>query len=281
MNKNTTLKKKLKSYSALAGTLVAGGTVEAQINYTDVNPDLNVVTGNSYNLDLNNDATVDFILGTAHGTYTASFGTIQYDYTIAVPGSSTNAIDTANTGGPTAHVLNDPISGSLLWEDSTSAAYQLMALAFAPPFNAYNTGNFLGQNDKYLGLKFRIGTSTHYGWVRVDVNAASTQFTVKDYGYEGTANTQILCGAQPATGVTENSLNNISVFGNANGINVNMNSVAVEGAIIVSDVTGKQLVSIPVTAASNIIPMENAASGVYFVTVVQNGNKITKKIFVK
>ena len=58
----STLSKKITGYSSLAASLLTvSNLVNAQIVYTDVNPD-NSQAGNGaeYDLDLNNDATVDF-----------------------------------------------------------------------------------------------------------------------------------------------------------------------------------------------------------------------------
>lgn len=279
MNKNSTkLNKRLKSYSAIAGTLVVGGVAEAQVNYTDVNPDANITTGNSYALDLNNDATVDFSIQAGAGTYT--YGTMQffYDFCIIAPAAAVNTVDTASTGGPMNHAINDPISSSLMWDaDST---YQLLGLALDPPFNVYNTGNFLGTGDGYVGLKFMIGANTHYGWVRVNVAADATSILVKDYGYDATPNTAINAGAMPSA-VSENTMNSVQIYSNANGINVNMNNANVEGTIVVMDVLGKEVANVAVSASSQVVSMDNATAGIYFVTVYQNGNKITKKVMVK
>lgn len=278
MNKNSTkLNKRLKSYSALAGTLVVGTVAEAQVVYVDVNPDANITTGNAYPLDLNNDATVDFNLQVNAGTYTYGTTQIFYDYAIIAPVAG-NAVDTASAGGPTNHAVNDPISSALLW-DATSA-YQLLGLSFDPPFNPYNSGNFLGTGDGYVGLRFMIGANTHYGWVRVNVAADALSMLIKDYGYNGTANTQILAGANPVS-VTENTMNTVQIFANNNGINVNMNNATVEGTILVSDVLGNEVANVAVSASSQVIAMDNATAGIYFVTVYQNGNKITKKVMVK
>ena len=59
---NKSLIKKIKNYSAAAGSVVAATSASGQIIYTDVNPDL-TVSGNmhAYMLDLDNDANADFL----------------------------------------------------------------------------------------------------------------------------------------------------------------------------------------------------------------------------
>ena len=81
MKDNPTLKSKISSYLTIAAgvTAVASGA-NAQVVYTDVNPD-QILTGNmsSYSLDLNNDATSDFNLRTLDTLMTYS-GTISGYY---------------------------------------------------------------------------------------------------------------------------------------------------------------------------------------------------------
>ena len=77
------LQNKLAKYSAAAGAAVlAVGSTNAQIVYTDVNPDF-VHPGNEtgFGLDLNNDATFDFAIYSAD---TVDAGT-QYEYTVVAP----------------------------------------------------------------------------------------------------------------------------------------------------------------------------------------------------
>ena len=278
MEKNSTLNKKLKSYSALAGTLVAAGSANAQVMYTDVSPDATVNgASGAYNLDLDNNTVTDFTLLVATGSY----GAYIYDYAIVSPSVTNNVVDTASTGGPMAHNLNDPINSTMLWDDP-AATFELLALNLTSPF-PYPYGNFLGATDKYIGFKFDIGGTVHYGWARIDVNATATAVTVKSYGYDATANTQILCGAMP-TGLNNEELSNgTNIFGNANGINVNfLGNTNFQGFITVSDILGNVVAKTNVTNQNNLIALNSAVSGIYLVTVTNTeGVSFTKKLFVK
>ena len=57
MKENSSLDSKLKKYASIAGSITAVvGTASAQVNYTDLNPDVLVTGQNSnYVLDLNGD----------------------------------------------------------------------------------------------------------------------------------------------------------------------------------------------------------------------------------
>lgn len=277
-NKTSTLNKKLKSYSALAGTLVAAAnTANAQVVYTDVIPDATVTTGGTYDLDLNNDGTADFQFLLQHGTYTYMSFPIQYDLGVLQPAAG-NAIDTLG-GGANAHAAGVAINSSLGFEDDASAAYQLLGVNI--PVVAYSSGNFIGQTDKYLGLRFQITGVDHYGWARIDMNATATSITIKDYAYDATAGASILTGAT-STGINESAVlaNAVSVFSNANTISVNMNNAKPEGMITVTNALGQEISKTSVTAAQMSIPMNNVTAGVYFVTVSQGNAKFTKKVMI-
>ena len=45
--------------------------------------------------------------------------------------------------------------------------------------------------DTYIGATFKLGTNTHYGWIRVNWTNASGTLIVKDFAYEDTPNTPI------------------------------------------------------------------------------------------
>lgn len=49
----------------------------------------------------------------------------------------------------------------------------------------------------YLGVKFLIGASTHYGWINVAVAPAANQFTIFGWAYESVAGAPIHVGAPP------------------------------------------------------------------------------------
>lgn len=59
---------------------------------------------------------------------------------------------------------------------------------------AQGGGGFTGKADKYVGLKFKIGSQTHYGWARFDTREDSRQYTLKDFAYENTPDKSILAG---------------------------------------------------------------------------------------
>jgi hypothetical protein len=58
-------------------------------------------------------------------------------------------------------------------------------------------GNWLGANNRYLGLAFTIHGKTHYGWARLSVHVVSHRFissTLTGYAYETIAGKSIIAG---------------------------------------------------------------------------------------
>ena len=97
MKKTTSLNKtRLAQYTAVAGAVVASGAANAQVSYTDVNPDVVVDSLNPYQLDFNNDQQPDIAFAVQHlegatssFTYVGAFayafpfaGQIHIDWTI-------------------------------------------------------------------------------------------------------------------------------------------------------------------------------------------------------
>ena len=75
-----------------------------------------------------------------------------------------------------------------------------------PPINVatninsetYN-GSWRGQNQKFMGLRFKISGSIHYGWVRLTIPSDCKSFTVYDYAYEDIAGRGIKAGQTEGT----------------------------------------------------------------------------------
>ncbi len=52
-------------------------------------------------------------------------------------------------------------------------------------------GYWANQSSRYLGIKFEISGTTHYGWVLLSVSKADDEITIHSYAYETDANTGI------------------------------------------------------------------------------------------
>jgi len=174
--------KRLFAYAlaAGAGMLAAGTPAEAGVIY--VNPTDQTYTNIGFQLDLNGDSVNDVTFTNAGYSFywrilkAAADGVVRNAWGWAVPLPAGSFI------GPGGQFAANP------------------ALAEASNYYGvfYSYGPWANVNDHYLGLRFPIGSDTHYGWVRMDVQtnvgSMSISATVKDWAYESTPNVGISAG---------------------------------------------------------------------------------------
>lgn len=230
MTKNSTLsealKKRLKAYSMTAGAVAAGATaVNAQVDYTDVNPD---ITSDTLYLDLNNDGTDDFVF--LANSFSTSSGAINvYRGFIAALDNNAVAAQSSSSYFYPYAIQNDEainankafVSGSyfqtLAWNTFTGTG--------TTPIGYY--GNFVaGGTEAYVGLRLDLNGATHYGWARIQIDLGT--ITLKDYAYNSTAATEIITPSIAVINVVGSD-----VADNLDGtdVNVSFDMAAVESNI--------------------------------------------------
>jgi hypothetical protein len=273
------LQNKLSRYTAAAAAVVAATSATAQITYTDVNPDISVDDDQDANgftvaaLDLNNDATPDFILASRDTTVTS-----RTRFTLVAPyGTAGNAIAGET---PTAYDyalalnLNDMIDNSLNWIATTNTmAYNV---ASANPYNE----NWNGVTDKYLGLKFIVGANTHYGWARLDVQAIGDVWTLKDYAFNATANGGIMAGQ--VAGVNTMEMESLLHFVNQadNSVKVVINGDLTEGKISLISAAGQVVSTGNVDSNEFNVSLNGLTAGIYVISAEFAEGTMTKKVIV-
>lgn len=278
------IQNRLKSYSALAGTVAAAiSSANAQVIYTDITPDTLLNTGEIFNLDLNNDAVTDFQLTQQSGLYG---GYISYDVVGVFALGAANAVDTSGgQGTATAFAAGVQVDSTLNWVDSTAAASlnppTANALAASVPAFAIYSGNFLGQNGKFLPLRFDFGGGRYYGWVRLNVAGDAKSFTVIDYAYTNYLNSYSITGQ--TVGISEAALNNkVNIFSYNKNITVQMDpSLLIDGTIMITDASGRKVSETDIKSQETNIAMEQVSTGIYLVTVKQTNGSYTKRVLIK
>lgn len=276
MNKD--LQKRLGKYTAAAAALVGATGANAQIVYTDVNPDF-AHPGNEvvFGLDLNNDTNFDFVLASLDTTL-ASGNRIRN--TVIAPygtAAASNAIaGEAPSGYDYALALNsgDMIDNTLNWIAATNTmAYNVNS---ANPYNE----NWNGVTDKYLGLKFVVAGNTHYGWARLDVLAVADVWTLKDYAFNAMPNTGLTAGQM--TGVNTMAMESLVHFVNQpnNTVKVVVNGGLTEGAITLVSANGQTVSTGNVDADQYIVDLNGLAAGIYVINAEFAEGSMTKKVIV-
>lgn len=276
---NKELHNRLNKYSAAAAALAIGTAgANAQIIYTDVDPDFVHPGGNiAIGLDIDNDSNFDFIMASVDTTLTS--GT-QIRNTIVAPYGSVASMNAIAGETPSSYNyalalnMNDMIDNTLNWISATNTmAYNVDGT------NPYNE-NWNGVTDKYLGLRFSTGGNTYYGWARLDVTANSDEWTLKDYAYESSADTGIAAG-DGTVGLDDAQMDQLVHF-----INQQNNSVLVkapgltDAQVTVVSAMGAIVAKGEMENGLYTVNMNGLTSGIYMINVNSTEGAITKKMMV-
>lgn len=289
---NTTKNKKdvLMKYSAVAGAFLASGAVNAQINYTDVNPDV-VLDKNSaqYDMDLDGDLTPDFGFAVSSFSFTYSGFTITGSYAGVALGSGNSVAGTMSSttsGGSQFNVspiaAGNPIDANNSWGNGGSYGGELLAMNLNIPALSYPLGSFgnFNGNDIYLGVKFMSGASTHYGWIRMDVLPDGSQITIKDYAYNSIADLTINAGQM--VGIEDVALDSKVHFKTfLDKAVVNVTPDLFGGKINIVDMSGRVLSSTPINDVNTEVSYEGINAGVYMLVANFESGATSKKVYIK
>ena len=203
-------KQLLKRLSAFIVTaMMFSASANAQIVYTDVNPDSTITCSGSactktYNLDLNNDGISDYSITSVRTGNICQHGGLVYRSYVSVSALNTNAVvAVTSTTYPLAINFNDKIFSGLSLSTSGYVWNKYWGNCGSGTLNLWPNSV-----DRYLGLKLIVGANTYYGWARMQV-VFGTQPTciIKDYAYNTIPNQPILAGetscAIPTVGLTQ------------------------------------------------------------------------------
>jgi len=129
-------------------------------------------------------------------------------------------------------------------------------------------GYWIGVEDRYLPVRYRTDAGWHYAWIRLDIDAEATFFTLKEYAISATANVVIAAGREVTADVEENvSSKQWSLKGRefSTSVDCEVRVVSLAGVVLVSESldagdtmtldveAGLYLVSIGVKGRSEVI----------------------------
>ncbi len=258
-------------------------SANAQIVYTDVNPDETINTnGGVYALDLNNDGLTDYTI-----TFTTTIFASKTNKFITITPLGANKVGTDYIY-PSALPLNTLIdSSSFTWLGSANQ-HLISRLWFQPPNQQpalwQYRGNWNGVSNKYIPLQLDLGSQNIYGWARLDAATDAASFTVKDYAYNSIPNQSILAGQTMTTGIIENSLaSSIDLFPNPadKHLTIDLGSSHKNVQLNIADITGKVVYATKATDTQKVeVNTSEFAEGIYMVQIQAGGFWGTKKLIV-
>lgn len=296
MEKNSTLDTNLKRYTALAGGLVATvGAVNAQVVYTDVNPDQllsSTTTPNQLGIDFDGDQTVDVAFVGSAGSQSGTFYGYQYQFSydgvfvgFASGAASTNGWMAASSSanGPAALNAGQQIgsTGSFMGGFGSIAGSNVTSWPNSTSYNnAGNFGEFAASQDGYIGVRFDISGSVYYGWVRIEIGADGKSMIIKDYAYESTAGTAITAGdtGNGFSGVEDIDAK-VEIRNVYNKVNIQLDGYN-EAEVTVVGLDGKQHTKKQIGSTA-VLDLSELSTGIYLVNVATTEGMTTKKIYIK
>jgi hypothetical protein len=269
--------------------------VNAQVVATDLNPDVIVDSLHApYALDFNNDANPELTFFVQHINGSSSTQGVQFTYDGGIAGVQMTAgvslVGAVGTGSSSSSfqisALNngDPISAAGNFGTSSNGALGLDLIVDAGPLGQIpiQQGNFLNQSNKFLGAKLAAGANTYYGWVELSVNSNASQITIHGYGYQATANTQILAGEGGNSGLELISLSDkVTIFGTPEHVNINVTPDVIGANVSFVSMSGQTLKTEKLTDVNNTLSFDDLSTGIYQVVVSNGTETTTQRVYVK
>jgi hypothetical protein len=274
MKKITQFDTKMKAYSAMALCFAGAGVANAQIVYTDVNPDITVTTvPDSCIIDFNNDATPDYIIKRFDWS-----GNPANSAVIMPPAVNNGIMATMGATVPYVSALaaGAAIDGTVTtWITNDGVDPQLMKFGLASTYSGTTYGHFNDGADHFIGCEFMIGADVHYGWVRVSCASGGASGTIKDYAYNTAVGGAITAGQMAGIDDVVAVESNIYSFNK----NVHFNfSSSIQGEINVYNSLGELILNDNIEGQKTVIDMSAQASGIYMIKVASNKGDFVKKI---
>tara|TARA_B100000497_G_scaffold121080_1_gene150338 strand:- start:54 stop:872 length:819 start_codon:yes stop_codon:yes gene_type:complete len=272
MKKNTSKKlaKRLAQYGALSAAVLGVADATGQVTYTDVNPDIILDLGDTFDIDFTGAA------GQANVQISNPDGLAGGTAALAFP-SSGGALVGFTAGGyeyPLVLVDGDVIDDA---SGYTTPGVRGDLNYYGCAYSNSQWCDFV--EDGILGVSFQFDGNTHYGWVRMDTDVgADDVITVKGYAFEATPDTAIVAGDEGTLGNNDNNLNGFAHFVTDGQLNLKANTAMSNVAVF--DITGKQVISQNLTSTNAQVNLAGLNTGVYIAKVSIEGSEESFK-FVK
>ncbi len=266
----------MRKINLLFGLLMAMLVANAEIVYTDINPD--GAPANNM-IDFNGDGTAEFTY-----IYDEMTGT-TLTYTGGGNGTNIWANGNADEGWDTPKPLTE----------GTSIGTNGNFIGFGDSnLDGWGNNPFPANQERYIGCRLSIGGQTYYGWIRVEWNG--TTFSFKDFAYENTPNTPINAGDATATPTGSDAKDILSyslpnqegesiIDNNQHKITINM-----PAGTAINNLVATFTLSELATAKVNGVAQESGVTAnnwdnsnhlVQYVVTAENGSTVIWKIYIE
>ena len=138
-------------------------------------------------------------------------------------------------------------------------------------------GNWKDVQDRYLGLRFKIGGNTHYGWAKLDVGLSGASWSIKEYAYNTIPDDPINAG-QKVLGLQESSLNKTKII--ALNKSISIYNLPQETKYRLFNMSGQNVLDGKTVTKTHNIEASTLSKGIYIIELQDSDSKavIRKKI---
>lgn len=234
--------------------------VNAQVVYTDVNPDSTIFNSIFYyEIDINSDGVDDFVIRRAFSNDAGFYFTDTLNNKVIYMNAKIAAMD-----------INQIIDAQQTW---SSPQYDNELCSSGNP-------NFAGKGDKYIGLRIKKNNSFYYGWIRINISSDDSKVVIKDYAYNQTANASITTGKE-TTGVNEwlgEVTNATTVYPNPFNVSttIQFNTKTTNAQLTIYNVVGQNVKTIKQITTNTVkIERDDLTAGIYFYELEQNSKTLS------
>ncbi len=250
-----------------------------------------VNNGDFFDIDLNNDGIIEGTIGLVQYSYYSAYGSNFYNRITILPDTilaevaTTSSTFYLNSSTYTVNIakpfnLNDSVTRNNRWGNSSYPIGAYVYFSYNGPYSSFSStfyvGQFPGAGDKYMGIRFKLNNTTHYGWVRLSVSQKSDTVTIKDFAYNATANTPILAGDTGiAVGIREGIFGKNDLYARANQIRV-VGQLPAHTILKLRDLQGKVIFTKELNPNEENINIQNLSNGI-FIAELTNGKQFFRK----
>lgn len=249
----------------LLSVLITSSTIlNATITVTNVGITNITDPTSSYQFDLDNDATPDFSID-AYQVGNAPQIQLKMLHpnaeTVPLMAATVNVVDAKNYG--------DTLGA--WWQSYDSYIYHV------PEFMTMSNSYY-----KYIGLRLLKNGNYYYGWVQVRVFISSNiaLIDIVNYAFEDIPNIKITAGQTVSSTTSIEELNNseFTIYPNPvkDIVTISIASKVVINTINLYSVTGKLIKEIQ--RPKNQIDFSDLKSGIYFIEIISDKQKVVKKL---
>lgn len=289
MNKKNLQIKKLAQYTAASAAFLAvHDSADAQVTYSDLDPDSTITSADTIYLDLNLDSINDimFWIESKSGIITTSSGgTSSYFYRFAKADALNYNVLVGDEGTYSGYVFRSAsqfASGEMIGyntPDYFGGSASLGGAIFVNGDTIYSAGPWSGADGQFLGMRFKYDGYNHWAWLRVSVGDGGSAVTVHDFAYVTTEDVAIPAGVTTAVepAVPQNKP---FIFSTGSSIHIRFQEQDAQAHYFVFDLAGKQILNGSISDVTEIIDCNNFPSGIYLVKVFDGKNTFQEKVMI-